>query len=188
MKNLNKLIFAALFAALTFVATYVIKLPTPTMGYIHPGDAVVLLSGILLGPLYGGLAAGLGAMLADLLGGYFSYAPATFLIKMLTAIIAAFIYKELQSFWKKEKKGVSAIIAGTFGELFMVLGYFIYEIFLLGILTGGLTPEAITSGIAASAAGVPFNVVQGLFGVIICTLLLPILSPVLTKALNDYSN
>ena len=185
MKNLNKLIFAALFAALTFVATYIIKLPTPTMGYIHPGDAVVLLSGILLGPLYGGLAAGFGAMLADILGGYFSYAPATFIIKMLTAIIAAFIYKELQTFWKNEKKNISVVIGGTIGELFMVLGYFVYEIFLLGILTGGLTAEAFTSGIAASAAGVPFNIVQGLFGVVICALIHPILAPVLKKTLGD---
>ena len=31
----KKLIFAALFAALTCVATMIIKVPTPTMGYIH---------------------------------------------------------------------------------------------------------------------------------------------------------
>ena len=76
-KNMKtkKLIFAALFAALTCVATMIIKVPTPTMGYIHPGDSIVLLSGFLLGPLYGGLAAGIGSMFSDLFGGYFSYAP-----------------------------------------------------------------------------------------------------------------
>ena len=48
-KNMKtkKLIFAALFAALTCVATMIIKVPTPTMGYIHPGDSIVLLSGFL---------------------------------------------------------------------------------------------------------------------------------------------
>ena len=35
----KKLVMAALFAALTYVATSVIKIPTPgTGGYIHPGD------------------------------------------------------------------------------------------------------------------------------------------------------
>src|SRR5574344_1143290 len=79
--KIQKITITALFAALTFVATMVIKIPTPgTSGYIHPGDALVILSGVFLGPVYGFLAAGLGSMLSDLLGGYFLYAPVTFLI------------------------------------------------------------------------------------------------------------
>ena len=40
MKNasLRKIIFAALMAALTTVATMIIRIPTPTQGYIHLGD------------------------------------------------------------------------------------------------------------------------------------------------------
>ena len=49
--NLKKLILAALFAALSCVATMSIRIPTPgTSGYIHPGDAIVILSGVILGP------------------------------------------------------------------------------------------------------------------------------------------
>ena len=55
----KKLILSALMAALTCVGTMIIKVPTPTMGYIHPGDGFVLLSGLLLGPLWGALAAGM---------------------------------------------------------------------------------------------------------------------------------
>ena len=37
----------ALFAALACVATMSIRIPTPgTGGYIHPGDAIVILAGI----------------------------------------------------------------------------------------------------------------------------------------------
>lgn len=52
MKNasLRKIIFAALMAALTTVATMIIRIPTPTQGYIHLGDGMVLLCGALLGP------------------------------------------------------------------------------------------------------------------------------------------
>ena len=51
-EHTKKLIFAALMAALTCVSTMIIKIPTPTNGYIHPGDGFVLLSGLLLGPLW----------------------------------------------------------------------------------------------------------------------------------------
>ena len=69
--NLKKIVMAALFAALACVATMSIRIPTPgTNGYIHPGDAIVILSGVVLGPVWGLLAAGIGSAMADLLGGY----------------------------------------------------------------------------------------------------------------------
>ncbi|WP_368368465.1 ECF transporter S component, partial [Roseburia hominis] len=37
-QNIKKLVTAALLAAMTCVATMIIKIPTPTFGYIHPGD------------------------------------------------------------------------------------------------------------------------------------------------------
>ena len=72
--NLKKIVMTALFAALSCVATMSIHIPTPgTGGYIHPGDAVVILSGVILGPVYGLLAGGIGSAMADLIGGYFIY-------------------------------------------------------------------------------------------------------------------
>ena len=67
-KNIRKLVLAALLAALTAVATMIIRIPTPTQGYIHLGDGMVLICGILLGPGLGALAAGIGSMMADLIG------------------------------------------------------------------------------------------------------------------------
>ncbi len=175
----KKWIFAALFAALTTVATMVIKLPTPTMGYIHPGDTIVVLSGLLLGPLYGGLAAGIGSMLADLFSGYLFYAPATFVIKAITAIVAYFVFQAIIKVFHAEKKGgqfAIALIAGAIGEICMVLGYFVFEIFLLALETGnGLTASSLTSGIAAAASGIPYNIVQGLFGAIAGAILYPLI-------------
>ena len=63
-KNIRKLVLAALLAALTAVATMIIRIPTPTQGYIHLGDGMVLICGILLGPGLGALAAGIGSMMA----------------------------------------------------------------------------------------------------------------------------
>ena len=85
------IVFAALLAALTTVATMVIRIPTPTQGYIHLGDGMVLICGVLLGPGLGALAAGVGSMLADLIGGYMAYVPGTFAIKALTALAAGWL-------------------------------------------------------------------------------------------------
>ena len=77
--TLKKTVMSALFASLACIATMSIRIPTPgTGGYIHPGDAVVILSGIVRGPAWGLLAGGIGSALADLLGGYFFYIPITF--------------------------------------------------------------------------------------------------------------
>ena len=97
MKDLRirKLVYAALMAALTYVATMVIQIPSPMQGYVNLGDCCVLLSGWLLGPWWGGAAAGIGSMLTDLLNGYAHYAPGTFVIKGCMAIAAALLAKAM---------------------------------------------------------------------------------------------
>ena len=48
------MVTAALLAALTCAATMSVRIPTlGTGGYIHPGDALVILCGIILGPSWG---------------------------------------------------------------------------------------------------------------------------------------
>lgn len=81
----KKIVFSALMAALTTAATMVIHIPSAFSGYIHLGDGMVLLSGMLLGPMAGAAAGGIGSMMADLLSGYAFYAPATLIIKALAA-------------------------------------------------------------------------------------------------------
>ena len=117
--KLLKLVLAAIFAALTCVATMLIHIPMPaTNGYINLGDGMVLLGAFLLGPAYGFAAGGLGSMLADLLLGYASYAPGTFVIKGLTALAAALSLRTMHG----KTAGLAAGAAA--GEIVMVLGYF----------------------------------------------------------------
>ncbi|MBR2732488.1 MAG: ECF transporter S component [Clostridia bacterium] len=156
-KNVQKLVTAALMAALVFVATLLIQIPIPaTGGYVNFGDGVVILCGVLLGPVYGGLAAGVGAMLTDLISGYAVYIPATFVIKGLMAVAAYFLVRRLGSRF-------IAFLASSFcAEILMVLGYFAYECFALGF------------GKAAAASLLP-NLAQGAAGIVIaCALLTPI--------------
>ncbi len=169
--KVKQMILAALFAALTCIGTMIIKVPTPTGGYVHPGDGFVLLSGLLMGPIWGGLAAGLGSALADLLSGYVIYAPGTFVIKLLTAVVAALLFQILKQKANLQKDIASAAISGVAGEIVMVLGYFLYEIFLLSVVNHG----TFSAGVIAAAAGVLPNLVQAIFGVGIATALYPLI-------------
>ena len=158
--NLKKIVMTALFAALACVATMSIKIPTPgTGGYIHPGDAVVILSGIILGPVWGLFAAGTGSAMADLLGGYFVYVPITFVIKGIVAFAAGILYPKIG----KSSKGRSAavILGGIADILFVAAGYFLCEIPLYGV--------------SAAAASIPANLIQGISGLILAFVLYPVL-------------
>ena len=175
-KSLKKIVTAALLAAMTCIATMIIKVPTPTMGYIHLGDGFVLLCGVILGPVTGGLAAGIGSMFSDIFSGYVSWAPATFIIKALTAAIAGFLFHRLQHAIKSDKSRYAAIvIGGIIGEAIMVIGYFLYEAGIAAFGSGGFTSAALAAGIVSYATGIPFKIVQGIAGIIISVLLLPIL-------------
>ncbi|MGE4549449.1 MAG: ECF transporter S component [Intestinibacillus sp.] len=170
MKDIKKIVIAALFAALACVTTMAIKIPTPTMGYIHPGDGMVLLCGILLGPGIGGLAAGIGSMLADLFSGYASYALGTLVIKALTAVAAGMLYRALPG-----KNRVRIALGGLVGELIMVGGYYLYEIGMTVVAGSGLAAAA-----TAAAAGIMFNVVQAVSGILIALVLFPVLRKIPT--------
>lgn len=144
-RKLRKLVYSALLAALTCVATMLIQLPSPMQGYVNLGDCFVLLSGWMLGPWYGFAAGGIGSMLADLLLGYAHYAPGTLLVKGAMALVAALALRALRG----SRRGY--LVGGIAAEAVMVAGYFVYASLLLG------------KGLAA-AASIPGNVVQGAVG------------------------
>lgn len=93
--NIRTLTFTALMTAFVFITTSVIKIPIPfTNGYIHAGDTAIFLGGILLGPVHGALAAGIGSAMADLLGGYAHWALPTLLIKGFMGLIVGYFSSE----------------------------------------------------------------------------------------------
>ena len=159
-KNIRKLVLAALLAALTAVATMIIRIPTPTQGYIHLGDGMVLICGILLGPGLGALAAGIG---------YMAWVPGTFAIKALTALLGGWLYHRMAG------KGMNTItrvvLCGIPAEIIMVLGYFVYEVGMEVVMGSSMGAAA-----AAVVLGVPMNIVQGIAGIIVGAVLLPVLS------------
>lgn len=160
----HKIVTAAMLAALACIATMIIKIPSPLKGYLNLGDCIVLLSGWMLSPMYGFLAAGLGSALADIFLGYTVYAPATFVIKGLMAIMAYYTYK-----WSNNKIGsmASKIIGGLVAEAIMIVGYYVFEGFIYGFIP--------------SAANMPFNAVQGAVGLIVGLILIKVFEKIKVK-------
>ncbi len=160
-EKIVRLCLAAVLTALVFAATYIIQIPMPaTGGFINLGDCMVLLSGFLLGPLWGAAAGGIGSMLTDIVAGYGSFAPGTLVIKALMACCAALLYNAL-----RDKTKLAAGLGAVLGEIIMVLGYFAYEALFLGFGVG-------------AAASIPGNIIQGAAGMIVGVLVFHILQAV----------
>lgn len=149
----KKIVLAALLASLACVATMIIKVPSPLKGYVNLGDCIVLLAGWTLSPVYGFLAAGVGSALADVFSGYIIYAPATFIIKGLMAVIACLLSR-------KAKKLPFLILSGLIAEVVMVAGYYVFEGFMYGFIP--------------SLMNIPANAVQGIMGLIFGIILIRI--------------
>lgn len=131
-----------IFAGITAALTIFIRIPTPaTGGYLNLGDMAVIFCGLFLGGRWGALAGGIGSAVADLLGGFFIFAPITLLAKGLEAFIAGTLGKKHPG-W--------LILAGCV----MISCYFIAEIFIPGM------------GFSAAISELPFNAIQALLGAI----------------------
>ena len=96
--QLTRIVFGAVMAAIICVIT-LFRIPLG-QSKVHFANAMCLLAGLLLGPVTGGLSAGLGSALYDVLfGGYdFLNAAITFVSKFAMAWVTAMIYGA----WKKK--------------------------------------------------------------------------------------
>ncbi|MGQ0551710.1 MAG: ECF transporter S component [Planctomycetota bacterium] len=138
MKWFVVLLLAGVVASLTMV----IRIPIPgTQGYLNLGDMAVVFSGLFLGKKYGAIAGGAGSAAADMIGGFFIFAPVTLLAKGLEGFIAG-------SLGRKHGGWVGLAVGA------MVFVYFVAEIFLPGM------------GLAAAVSELPFNAVQAVVGAV----------------------
>ena len=146
----HRIVISAMFASLACVATMIIKIPSPLGGYINLGDSIVLLAGMCLSPVYAFFAAGIGSFLADIFAGYSLYAPVTFLIKGIMAVVA---FLGARSARKKDNNTLTLISYSILAEIVMVAGYYVFEGFLYGF--------------AESLVNIAPNAVQGVAGIVL---------------------
>lgn len=149
----------AVFAALVFVAS-ILSVPVPAafgMTRIHLGNIFCLLSGFILGPVGGGLAAGIGSGLYDIIiYGELASAPFTFVFKFLLAAVCGWVAYAKGNKGENHKLNIAAAVAGSVTYMILYLGKSFIQGLLLGsemgtILTSLLT-KFVTSGINAIIA------------------------------------
>lgn len=141
----EKLILAAMLAALSYIGFAVFKIDIPVPGTMektafHFGNVFCVLAALFLDGLWGGLAGAVGMTIADLFAGYMTSSPKTFVLKLCIGLIVGLVAHKL--FKIKEEKDPKAIlwktaVASAAGMAFNVvaeptLGY-VYKRFLQGI-------------------------------------------------------
>ena len=85
-KNIKLITLSGLFAAIIFILTAYIHIPSHN-GYTHIGDAFIYLSASILPLPYAISASVIGAGLADILSGFAIWTPATIVVKLFVALL-----------------------------------------------------------------------------------------------------
>lgn len=177
-KKLLRLVITALLVALVFCGSKIeVVLPLSVGGYsrFHLGNIMCALSGILLGPWWGGLAAGLGSALYDCTNVlYITEAPITFVTKGLYGVIAGAVFVAV--FHRKATypaMAVSTVCAAVSYIIIYLAKTFFYNSMLL-------------EGMSASAAWVAtvLKVPSSLFNGGVAIVLAPLLAFVVLRALR----
>jgi len=93
MKNdhLVEMILIGIFAAFCYVAVWVLRIPLPPQ-FIHFGNAVCVMTALLLGGWQGGAAGAIGMALFNLLNGMAAFMPKTLLLKFLMGLVTGLVF------------------------------------------------------------------------------------------------
>ncbi len=174
----KKIVFTALMAALTVAGSALrITLPLDIAGTtsFHLGNIMCALSGILLGPWLGGLAAGLGSLLYDLTNPlYVSECWITFLTKGAYGLVTGLVIAAGKKEWGYGK-AIAATIAGavTYAALYLAKSFF-----WSGLLMQGLTPAAAGLTVVGKLPATIFNAA-------VAIIFAPILAIAIRSALEE---
>ncbi len=165
----KKIVITALMAALTVAGSAIrVTMPIDIAGTtsFHLGNIMCALAGLLLGPWYGALAAGLGSAIYDCLNPlYIAESWITFLTKGAYGLVAGLVFwygdralLAIKQAWKKLVQAgylkaaiASAAGAVTYAVLYLAKSYF------KGMIVNGLTHDAAMLSLAAKLPATIFN-------------------------------
>ncbi len=179
----KKIVIVALLAALTTAGSALrIIIPVTIAGTssFHLGNIMCALAGILLGPWFGGLAAGLGSAIYDMLNPlYISECWITFLTKGAYGLVAGLVAWSGKTPWDAHsaKSCGKAYWATIAGAVAYALIYLSKSYFYNGLLLSGLTPATAWITVIDKLPATVFNAAIA----IICA---PLLAIAISKALE----
>ena len=177
-RALTMLCMAAVMAALVAVGSKIpdIQIPSPLgTNRFHLGNVMCALSGLLLGPWWGGLAAGLGSAIFDLFDPLrIMETPITFVTKGIYGVVAGAVYFKV--FKGRSNYVHEAVASGAAAVSYIVL-YLAKSFFYNGLLIKGLSPDAAWLAVLE-------RIPSSLFNGIVAVVFAPILGVALHKALK----
>ena len=144
----RKLAYAALGIALVFVCTIFVNLRLPIAangGLIHLGNVPLFIIAVLFGRKFGAVAGGVGMALFDLVGGWFIWAPFTFLVVGLMGYTVGAICERRRSI----AAYTAAVLVAT---AIKIGGYYLAEVLLYGnwlVPMSSVPGNLIQMGVAA---------------------------------------
>lgn len=158
--------FMAMMAAMVYVVTL---FRFPLLGSkVHFANAVCLLSGILLGPLQGGLAAGIGSALYDAVAGYDLVNVAiTLASKFAMAWVCGMVLHGGKKPHRLDRTALACVLGALTYVLLYALKTFIYQRFVYGFpmdavwatVVGKVIPSLINAAVAVVAAPLFYHAV-----------------------------
>jgi len=173
----KRIVLTAMMAALTIVGSAIrVTIPVDIAGTtsFHLGNIMCALSGILLGPWLGGLAAGIGSFLYDMTNpAYIDEAWLTFLMKGAYGLFPGLV----MLLWKGNWGVIKAGIAAASGALAYAVAYLFKTYYWKGILIKGLTHEAALLTVYGKIPATVFNAA-------VAIIFAPILAVAIRKALE----
>ncbi len=178
--TVQDIVMIGVLAAVCFVTTRFLSIPIPTPAgqtMIKTANIFCLLSGMILGGIKGGLAAGIGSFLYDLTDPLFiSGAPFTFLFFFMMAYVCGLFYNLAEASSSKLKYTFWSILGAVAGQtVYLVL------LFAKRIISLMLTGSDFT---AAWVANLP-RLVSSLINMAIAVPFAVILAPIIIKALKS---
>lgn len=167
-----RIVFIAMMAAIVFVVTF---FRFPLLGSkVHFANAMCLLSGLLLGPVGGGLAAGMGSAIYDFTAGYgIIEALITFVSKFAMAFICALIAG------KAEEKEKARVVAGSVIGALSYVALYMLKTFVFQKFVYGYPMETVW---ATMLSKLPASLINAVFAMIVTPILYAAVLPVLKKA------
>ena len=127
--NTKWIVTNGLMIALVFLVTYTTKIPGP-VGPFNIGDAIIMVTAVLMGRTSGMMAGAIGSAIADIAMGYAFFSPITFIVKGLEGYVIGLI--AYNGKFKKVGSGLRSV-GITAGALVMIGGYFLAEFLILPI-------------------------------------------------------
>lgn len=124
-----QLSMAGVFTALVFVATSVFYVSVPqTKGFFNVGEIMIFSTALLLGPIVGAVAGGVGSALADVFLGFGYYAPATLIVKACEGGLVGFLAKrKLAKLTKLQWRAFTLTMGLVIGILLASIGSIYYS-------------------------------------------------------------